>query len=88
MTATKFALAWLFFSVVYVIIFAVIFAWFPEMGFWSLIRRHYHEFIPETKWNDFYTSVLLVVSLILNIAFIYLVFAVRRLIKKMPPAVP
>ncbi|WAH51754.1 hypothetical protein LMA04_16850 [Pseudescherichia vulneris] len=82
MKIASYVLSWLFFAASYVIFYGLVFAFFPEEWLWNVARELYKGFIDEGTWNDIYMSVVLVLSLLINIIFMFLLLSVIRYVKR------
>lgn len=81
MKIVNYILSWLFFAASYVVFYGVVFVFFPEIWLWDKVRFFYHGFIEEGLWNNIYMSVILLLALILNVIFIFLVYFIIRRVK-------
>lgn len=82
MKTANYILCWLFFAASYVLLYGLVFAFFPEVWLWDNVRKLYTGFIGEGTWNDVYMSVVLVLALLLNIIFMFLLLSVIRHVKR------
>ncbi len=82
MKTANYILCWLFFAASYVLLYGLVFAFFPEVWLWDNVRKLYTGFIDEGTWNDVYMSVVLVLALLLNIIFMFLLLSVIRHVKR------
>lgn len=82
MKTGSYILTWLFFSASYVVLYGIVFTFFPEVWLWDKVRVFYHGFVEEGTWNNIYMSVVLLLALILNIVFIFLALVVFRRVRR------
>lgn len=66
------------FTVSYICILLLLFYIVPEKLLWDIVSLHYDGFIHEPVWDDMFTSLLLIFSLILNAFFMYIVMRVTK----------
>jgi len=82
MKSANYIVSWLFFAASYVLLYGLVFAFFPEGWLWDRARQFHTGFIDEGTWNDIYMSVVLVLALLLNIIFMFLLLSVIRHVKR------
>jgi len=82
MKIANYIVSWLFFAASYVLLYGLVFDFFPEVWLWDHVREHYTSFIDEGTWNDIYMSVVLVLALLLNISFMFGLLSIIQHIKK------
>ncbi|WP_312227704.1 hypothetical protein [Pseudescherichia sp.] len=82
MKSANYIMSWLFFAASYVLLYGLVFAFFPEGWLWDRARQFHTGFIDEGTWNDIYMSVVLVLALLLNIIFMFLLLSVIRHVKR------
>lgn len=82
MSIFRFIITCTFFTVSYICILLLLFYVIPEDVLWNIATSYYDGFIHEPVWDDIFTSLLLILSLIINAIFIYIVMYVRKKIKE------
>ncbi|MDF7680322.1 hypothetical protein PT300_06830 [Enterobacteriaceae bacterium ESL0689] len=78
MSAFKFSSLWLLFATTYVIFYALIFSFFPELWLHNLFREHYQQVIEDGSWDTIFMLTVLLSALAVNLVFIFLAFAITQ----------
>ncbi len=78
MSTFRFILICTFFTVSYICVLLLLFYVIPEDVLWNIATSYYDGFIHEPVWDDIFTSLLLILSLIINAIFIYIVMFFRN----------
>lgn len=82
MKIANYIVSWLFFAASYVLLYGLVFAFFPEGWLWDRARQFHTGFIEEGTWNDIYMSVVLVLALLLNISFMFVLLSIIQHVKR------
>lgn len=82
MKTTHYILSWLFFATSYVVLYGLVFTFFPELWLWGYVRKLYNGFIDEAIWNNIYMCIVLALALLLNISFMFILLSVVQHVKQ------
>ncbi|MDF7681681.1 hypothetical protein PT300_14255 [Enterobacteriaceae bacterium ESL0689] len=82
MKVSKFVLLWALFAISYIVFFVLVFALFPEREVYFFIRERYDIFIEENVWDNWFMSIVLLLSLVINIVFMFLSLAITQRLRR------
>lgn len=82
MSAFKFSCLWLLFAVFYFIFSWLIFLVFPEVWLHDLLTDHGQNFIDEGEWDSISMSMILLLTLVVNLVFIFCSLAITQRLHK------
>lgn len=82
MRAFKFSSLWLLFAVSYIIFFALIFLFFPEVWLYNLFLEPHQDFINEGTWDKIFMLTIMWSALVINLLFIFFSLIIKQRLHK------
>lgn len=82
MKPLKFVFAWLLFAISFFIFSFFVYKYFPEKWLFNIVKTYHPHFIGESLWDSIFVSTTLLLTLVINIGFIFLTFTIIKVSRR------